>query len=393
MSQNDEDFAALLAEYEGGKADKRRREPKPGEQVVGRVVTIGRDAVFIDLGGKADGMLEIGEVKDADGNLTVAIGDEIEARVVEVGGKAGCVVLRRVLGRGADAKGELQQAFELRIPVEGLVTAVNKGGVEVQVAGVRGFCPISQLDARPVEDAQAFVGQRLQFRISRYESDKRGVNVVLSRRDLLEEAAREQAAVTRERLQPGAVLRGRVTALKDYGAFVDLGGIEGMLHVSQLGFQRVAHPKDVLTVGQEIDVQVLKVEKTGDERRPERVALSLKALERDPWAEVTERIPEGAKLPGTVVRVETYGAFVELSPGVEGLVHVSELGARRQVRHAREVVKVGQRVEVTVLEVDARLRRIALSLAVSDADSAGDAPLPSANQSFGTLADLLKRKR
>jgi len=399
---DDEDFAKLLAEYEqkdpNASGKKKRREPQPGEEVRGRVVSIGRDSVFLDLGGKSDGAIDLAELRDADGKVTVQVGDELEARVVEVGGPAGVIVLKRAVGRGGKIESaELQQAFQHQIPVEGLVTAVNKGGVEVQVAGVRAFCPISQLELRHVEDANAFVGQRLTFRITRYEEEKRGLNIVLSRRALLEEEQRSAAEATRGRLALGAILRGKVTTIKDYGAFVDIGGIEGMLHVSELGFQRVSHPKDVLAVGQEIEVQILKMEKTEDPRRPDKISLSLKSLEKDPWSDAAERFPEGAKIAGTIARVEAFGAFVELAPGVDGLVHLSELGAQKHLRHAKEAVKVGQKVEVLVLSVDSDKRRIALSMSAGkddDGSDGGPAPAPSGPApKLGTFADLLKKKK
>ena len=277
----DEDFGALLAQFEKEQPQAnqlgRRRDPKLGETVKGKVVTIGHDAVFVDLGAKAEGMIDIVELRDENGKLRVAVGDTVEGRVVETSGKAGCIVLH-TLGPGHVAKAELEQAAALGLPVEGLVTAVNKGGVEVTVSGVRGFCPISQLDIRHVEDASSYVGHRLVFKITRYEVK----NLVLSRRALLEEEQRRAAATTRERLVPGAVLRGKVSSLKDYGAFIDLGGIEGMVHVSELGFARVTHPKDVLSVGQEVEVAVLRVDKSDDARKPEKVALSLKSLAKDP---------------------------------------------------------------------------------------------------------------
>jgi len=392
-----EDFASMLAEFEQRDAgSKRRRGPQVGETVRGRIVSIGADSVFVDLGGKSEGTLDVAEVRDEQGTITVAVGDEIEAKVVST--EEGTPVLRRVIGhgRGAEARAELAQAFEHGIPVEGLVTAVNKGGVEVHVAGLRAFCPISQLELRHVDDASGFVGQRLSFRITRYEPGPRGRdNVVLSRRALLEEEQRARAVETRAKLEPGAVLAGTVSTLKDYGAFVDLGGIEGMLHVSEIGFARVAHPKDVLSVGQRVEVQVIRVEKSDDPKRPDRISLSLKSLEKDPWADVRERFPEGARLAGRVARVESFGAFVEIAPGVEGLLHVSELGGKN-VKHAKQVVKVGDPIEVTVLGVDPEKRRIALALArEGDGDDEGGtaASMARAPKSLGTLGDLLKKKR
>jgi len=386
-----EDFASLLAEYEGKSAGRRKREPNVGDLVRGRVVAIGREAVFVELGGKSDGAIDIAEVSDAEGRVTVAVGDEIEAHVVEVGGPSGSIVLRRMLGRGPDALAELEQAFAHGIPVEGVVNGVNKGGVEVQVAGVRAFCPISQLELRHVDDASVYVGQRLSFRITRLESSPRA-NVVLSRRALLEEEARALAVETRARLAVGAVIKGRVSALKDYGAFVDLGGVEGMLHISELGFQRVGHPKDVLSVGQEIEVQILRIEASDDRKRPEKIALSLKSLERDPWSDAGTRFPEGTRANGVVARVESFGAFVELAPGVEGLLHISQLASDRPVRHAREAAKVGERLAVTVLSIDLANRRIALAPSRPD-DDYTPAPPSTPSPKLGTLGDLFTKAK
>jgi small subunit ribosomal protein S1 len=237
---------------------------------------------------------------------------------------------------------------------------------------MRGFCPLSQLDLRYVEDPQRFVGQKLMFKVSRLEEGNRGgrgPNIVLSRRTLLEEEQQSKAAETRERLQVGAILNGRVTSLTTYGAFVDLGGIEGMLHVSEIGHSRTAHPQDVFQVGQEIEVQVIKIEKGKDEKRPERISLSRRALEKDPWRDAVSRFPEGTETTGKVVRTESFGAFVELVPGLEGLVHISEIGAGRRLNHAKEAVQPGQEVQVRVLGVDTARRRISLSMGAAGSGS------------------------
>jgi small subunit ribosomal protein S1 len=395
----DEDFAALFAESE-----KKARVAAPrqrlvvGQLVRARVVSIGREAVVVEIeGGKTEAMLDLADLRDEGGEITVAVGAEVEARVLALGEEGGGITLRRAaLGRGPDSKAELMQAFQHGIPVEGTVTGVNKGGVEVSVAGARAFCPISQLEARHVEDAQGYVGQKLTFRITRYETDKRGTNIVLSRRALLEEEARTRAVETRARLAVGAVLPGVVTALKDFGAFVDLGGIEGMLHVSELGFERTLRPSDVLSIGQRLEVQVLRIEKRNDAKRPEQIALSLKSLHRDPWEDVGEKMPEGSRLTGTVTRVEPFGAFVAVAPGIEGLLHVEELGGTRQIRHAREVVKPGQSLQVSVLALDRDKRRLSLGL-VSSEDSVDDdgraaAQRVAAPGKLGTLGDLFKGK-
>lgn len=391
-NQDTEDFASMLAEFERETDAPSGRGPKVGEMVRGTVVNIGSEAVFLDLGGKSEGMLELDQVSDRDGNLTVAIGDEVEARVVESGG--GSIVLRRSIGKGPEARAELVQAMELGLAVEGVVTGVNKGGVEVQVAGVRGFCPISKLDSRYVEDPETFVGRRLSFRITKYETGRGQGNLVLSRRELLEAEAAEQAVRTRAQLEPGAVMQGTVITVKPYGAFVDIGGIEGLLHVSELGYSRVGDPTEVLSPGQQIEVAVISVETTSDPRNPEKVSLSLKRLEKDPWLDLAQRFPEGSRTRGTVVRTQQFGAFVELAPGIEGLVHISELGAARRINHPREVVSVGQEVEVTVLGVDLERRRVSLSLSTDGAESDVDVQkyAGTPGRSLGTLGELLKDK-
>jgi small subunit ribosomal protein S1 len=262
--------------------------------------------------------------------------------------------------------------------------------LSVDVAGVRGFCPASQIDLRFVDDLSVYVGQRLTFRITRYEPR----NLVLSRRALLEEDNEKLAAVTRKNLVPGAVIRGKVTGFKPFGAFVDLGGIEGMLHVSELGFTRVDKPEDVLQLGQELDVTILSIEPGQDEKKGERISLSIKSLANDPWHDATAKLHEGARVKGTITRLQPFGAFVELSPGVEGLVHISELGAGRRINHPKEVVAVGQEVEATVLAIDPERRRLSLSLTPSKDASPDDvAAVKRAPDKLGTFGDLLSRKK
>lgn len=356
-----QDFGQILAEFAGSEDQQQQKAPEIGEKVRGRVLSIGETAAFVDLGGKSEGVIDITQLKDSAGNLTVSVGDEIEATVTGNDPETGSLVLRRKAARGQDVALELRQALETGLPVEGIVSTINKGGAEVQVAGMRAFCPLSQLDLRYVENPQQFVGQRLTFRVSRIEPGKTRPNIVLSRRALLEEEAETKAADTRSRLQVGTVLTGKVTSLTSYGAFVDLGGLEGMLHVSEIGYSRLAHPGEALQVGQEVEVQIIKVEKGKDERRP-RISLSRRALERDPWSEAADQFPEGTEMTGRVMRLESFGAFVEIAPGIEGLVHISEMGANRRLNHARDAVQAGQEVQVRVLGVDPGKRRISLSM-------------------------------
>jgi|HubBroStandDraft_6_1064221.scaffolds.fasta_scaffold38220_4 small subunit ribosomal protein S1 len=383
MADDDEDFAAMFAASEQGKRAKR---PKVGDLVKGTIVTLGKDAVFVDLGGKAEGQLDRAQVSDPDGKLLVKVGDVIEARVAADSG--GVLSLRTKLGRGPEARAELAQAQELGIPVEGLVTEVVKGGLSVDVAGVRGFCPASQIDVRFVDDLSVYVGQRLTFRITRYEAR----NLVLSRRALLEEDNEKRATELRKTLVPGLVVHGKVVGFKPFGAFVDIGGIEGMLHVSELGYARVDKPEDVLALGQEVDAVVLKIEPAQGKER-ERIALSLKALGNDPWSDAVAKLAEGQRVKGTITRLQPFGAFIELMPGVEGLVHISELGAGRRINHPKEVVSPGQQVEATVLGIDRERRRLSLSL--TDSKEASPAEVVEAKRApdkLGTFGDLLKKK-
>ena len=396
MSQEEttEDFASLFAEYEKQEQKPKRREVRVGDSVAGKVVSIGRDGAFGDLGlGSLQALLALDDVRDAKGNVNVQVGDDIKARVVETSGKAGCIVLRRSMAKGAVGSAELAQAAQFGLAVEGLVTAVNKGGVDVLVAGVRGFCPISQLDLRHVEDATPYVGQKFPFKITKYEGDNRGINIVVSRRAVLEEARKAEAMITRGKLVPGAVMNGVVSSLRDFGAFIDLGGIDGLLPASEISFQRGLKPSDTLAVGQEIEVQILRVEKTEDPKRPERISLSLKSLTRDPWQDLADKLVPGSKVQGKVARAESFGAFIELEPGIEGLAHISELSGGKQAKHARELVKPGDVIEVTVLSVDREKRRISLGTGereeVVDAEDFA-AARRAAPERLGTFGDLFK---
>jgi small subunit ribosomal protein S1 len=309
--------------------------------------------------------------------------------------KDGTILLRKGAARGGGAGAELEQAKQLRLPVEGTVSAVNKGGVEVTVASVRAFCPISQLDDHYVEDPGSFVGRKLEFFVTDYQEGRGTANVVLSRRALLQQEKAQRAVETRAKLEVGAVLPGTVRSIKPYGAFVDLGGLEGMLHVSELGFGRVSDPSEILTEGQSLQVQVIKIEKTEDPKRPERIGLSLKALQQDPWSNVAELFPAGKRVKGPIMRMEPFGAFMAVGDGIEGLIHVSEMVADRRINHPREVLSIGDEIEACVLEVDPDRHRLSLSMKAVDAQTEADqvkSYKPASKGSMGTFADLLKGK-
>lgn len=395
----EEDFAAMLAASEQvarAAGRPRRARFEVGQPVRGKVVSIGQEVTVLELDGGGEGMLETVELRDEKGELIVAPGETIDARVVALGDKQGLVSLRRGPG-GGKGKSALTEAAATGLPIEGLITGVNKGGLDVDVGGVRGFCPLSQLELRPVADPSTYIGQRLSFRVTRYEEDRRGANLVLSRRALLEEESRARATETREKLVLGAVLPGVVTALKDFGAFVDIGGIEGLLPASEISFSRGTVPSDVLSVGQSVMVQVARIEKRDDPKRPLQISFSMKSLERDPWGDVAASLPAGTVTRGKVTRVEPFGAFVELAPGVEGLLHISELGAQRPLRHAREAVKPGDTITVTVLGIEEARRRISLALGersegIDDEGRAAAVRASGPSGQMGTLGDLFKGK-
>jgi small subunit ribosomal protein S1 len=391
-----QDFAALLGEFEREQKGPPQAELKVGDKVRGRIVSITREHVFVALGAKSEGAMDIQALTDADGKLTVSVGESIEAIVVEKDEQSGTLVLGSKDGSHLHGSAEIENAYANRLPVDGLVTGVTKGGVEVQIAGVRGFCPASQLDLRYIEDMESFVGQHLSFRITRFEGGRR-TNLVVSRRALLAEEQQALAEQTRAKLEVGAVLQGTVTSLKDYGAFVDLGGVEGMVHISELAFGHVKHPQEVLSNGQQVEVSVLRIEKTDNPRHPEKIALSIRALAKDPWRDVDQRYAVGARIRGTVTRLQSFGAFVELEPGVDGLVHVSELGAGRRVSHSNEVLNVGERVEAIILSVEKDKRRIGLSLdagrlaeAEENAHAHAYRQREEPAKHLGTLGELLK---
>jgi small subunit ribosomal protein S1 len=354
MSEDPEDFATLFAREEA------RRSIQVGQVVTGRILHIDEETVFVDVGGKGEALIDRAELVDAQGNLTVAVGDPIEATVVRSGET---IRLSHRLLAGAQARQGLAVAAETGLPVEGKVAGVVKGGYEVTVAGLRAFCPFSQMDRYRVDDAEALVGRVLEFRISRYGEG--GRNIVLSRRALLEEQAARAAEETRKKLVPGAVLAGTVSSLADFGAFVDLGGVQGLVPISEVSYSRVERPADRLRVGESVTVKVLAVDAARG-----RTTLSLKALAADPWAAVPGTLRERQVVRGRVVRMTDFGVFVELRPGVDGLLHLTEIP---RSRHGEMKKAAETRAELLVLvtSLDLARRRIGLALAPEGATPGG----------------------
>jgi small subunit ribosomal protein S1 len=349
-----EDFAAMFANQQTGPA------LEVGQVVKGRVIQIAAEAVFVDVGGKGEAWIDRAELTDEEGRLRVAVGDEVEAAVVSTRDE---IRLSYKLQRGAHAREALAAAADSGIPVEGKVAAVIKGGYEVTVGGLRAFCPFSQLELRRVATPEDYLGKVLEFRVTKFSEN--GRNIVLSRRQILEERAAEAADVTRQKVIPGAVLPGTVASLADFGAFIDLGGIQGLVPMSEISHVRVARAGDRLNVGDAVTVKVLRV----DEEKG-RISLSLKALEGDPWTDVSGRLRERQVVRGRLVRAAEFGIFVELLPGIDGLLHISEIPRSRQGA-MREAVAAGAEVAVMILTIDPTKRRIGLALAPDNA-AAGD---------------------
>jgi small subunit ribosomal protein S1 len=326
----------------------------PGDTVSGTVVKITKDTVFVDLGGKSEGIADVVEFRDKEGNLSLKEGDTVELRVASLRG--GIHLSKAIKAHGAEAIDLLRDAQRNQIPVEGRVAAVNKGGFEIDISGTRAFCPVSQIDLQFCEKPEEHIGARYPFRIM--EIKEKGKNIILSRRALLQEEQDKKAKETLSSLKEGLELEGTITRLMDFGAFVDIGGIEGMIHVSEISHARIGQPSEVLEPGQKVKVKVLKIDPDKGGRR--KIALSLKALEQSPW-EKGFPFKEGEVISGTISRLADFGAFVEIAPGVDGLVHLSEISYDR-VQHPSRVLKEGDRVDVLVLKIDEEKRRISLSI-------------------------------
>ncbi|MDF2696925.1 MAG: ribosomal protein S1p, partial [Labilithrix sp.] len=327
-------FAAL---FEGqGSTPARRKRVRVGDRLEAVVVQVGRDLVFVELDGKQQAFIEASEVRDPDGTINVKEGDTIRAHVVEVDEARGSVRLGRSIGRPGNLAA-IEQAKETGVAVEGKVTGVNKGGLEVDLGGgTRAFCPMSQASNQFVEDANSLVGQSLRFVVTDVRDG--GKNVVVSRRALLQREASETAAKAMSDIIPGAILKGTVSSVRDFGAFVDLGGVEGMIPRSEIAYDRSVAVADALKPGDLVEVavrEVKDVEPTNKRGPTKKITLSLKALAADPWEGLD--IAEGRVMSGTVVRSTEFGRFVRIAPGVEGLLHVSELGRDFKAEEGEEV--------------------------------------------------------
>jgi small subunit ribosomal protein S1 len=353
-----------------------------GEVVRGKVVRVDKDEVLVDIGYKSEGVIPVSElsirrsVNPAD---EVQLGDEIDALVMTKEDAEGRLILSKKRARFEMAWKRIEQAAESGEPVEGIVIEVVKGGLILDL-GVRGFLPASLVDIRRVQDLDEFMGQTLRCKV--IELNRSRNNVVLSRRAVLEEERREMRQAILDRLSPGDVVEGTISNIVDFGAFVDLEGIDGLIHISELSWSHVNHPSEILDIGQEVRVKVLDID-----RERQRISLGLKQTQSDPWQEVIDSYDQGDVVEGRVTKVVTFGAFIEIVPGVEGLVHISELAAHH-VENPREIVSQGQMVRAKIIEMDAERRRLSLSLKrVEDGESTRP-PLGEAAPDFGLSEEV-----
>jgi small subunit ribosomal protein S1 len=327
-----------------------------GEIVQGTVVAVQRDNVVIDIGGKSEGIIAVSEFADATGQITVKAGDRIDVYIESRENDDGLVTLSKEKADKMKVWDEISSACERDELIEGTISQRVKGGLSVTIrGGVKAFLPGSQVDLRPIRNLDKLIGQTYQFKVIKFNK-KRG-NIVLSRRVLLEKERDQIKSKTLETLEENKVVKGIIKNITEYGAFVDLGGIDGLLHITDMSWGRVNHPSEVFQVGDEVTVKVLKYNP-----ETERVSLGLKQTQEDPWSHAEEAFPPGKKVKGKVMSITDYGAFVELEPGVEGLIHVSEMSWTKKVKHPSKVLEMGKEVECQVLEVDSKAKRISLGL-------------------------------
>lgn len=344
-----ENFAQLLEE------SFTLQEMNPGEVITAEVVAIDNNFVTVNAGLKSESLIDVSEFKNAAGEIEVKVGDFVTVTIESVENGFGETKLSREKAKRAADWIKLEEAMENGEILSGVINGKVKGGLTVMINSIRAFLPGSLVDVRPVKDTSHFEGKEIEFKVIKL--DKRRNNVVVSRRAVLEETLGEERKALLENLKEGSVVKGIVKNITDYGAFVDLGGIDGLLHITDLAWRRVKHPSEVLEVGQEVEAKVLKF----DQERS-RVSLGLKQLGEDPWNGLARRYPQGTRLFGKVTNLTDYGAFVEIEQGIEGLVHVSEMDWTNKNVHPSKVVQMGDEVEVMILEIDEDRRRISLGM-------------------------------
>ncbi len=372
------------------------KQLSPGEKITATVVEVSPDSIFLDIGEKSEGFLDRKELEDETGAVTVSPGDTLEVYFLSTNRNE--MLFTTKIGSGAASRAHLEEAHRSGIPLEGHVEKEIKGGFEVTIAGkVRAFCPYSQMDLKRVSNPESHVGRHMLFKITQFSES--GRNIVLSRRIILEEERQEKREQLQEQLREGMTVQGQITSIKDFGAFVDVGGIEGLIPISEIGWSRTEKVSDILSEGQDVEVVILKLDWEN-----ERFSFSLKQALPDPWQDIAQKFPVGSFHTGKVVRLAKFGAFVTLAAGIDGLIHISKLAGGRRINHPREVVEEGQPVDVKIEAIDAEEKRISLSLAGETAEEETadkDADMreylhrqdkPDSGGGLGTLGDMLKRK-
>ena len=354
---------------------------EPGQKISATVLQIGKEWIFLDVGQKGEGVLDAKELLDDEGNLTVSVGDQVSAYFMSR--KGGELRFTTRLGSGSSGTAQLEEAWRSEIPVEGRIEKEVKGGYEIKLPGnVRAFCPFSQLGLRRLESSEEVIGDNLSFRITQF--DERGRNIVVSHRMILDEERRQQREELKKTLKEGMVVSGTITNIRDFGAFVDIGGLEGLLPISEISYGRVENIEEVLQVGQQLEVALKKCD-----WEKERFSFSLRDTLADPWSKVETGYPAGSTHTGTVSRLAKFGAFVTLEEGIDGLMHISKIGGDQRIKHPQDVLKVGQQLQVTVEKVDLDEKRISL---VPVRDKAGESEETSYEEKptggMGTFADL-----
>ncbi len=376
--ENEGSFAEMLEQNLVGMVQLR-----PGQKIEAKILQIGDDWTFLDVGQKGEGVLDTKELLDSEGQRTVDVGDKLGVYLLSRAGGELKFTMR--IGGGASGTAQLEEAWRSGIPVDGRVEKEIKGGYEIKLPGnVRAFCPFSQIGLRRVDNPEELIGQALPFRISQFS--EQGRNIVVSHRDILEEERRQQRELLKKTLKEGMVVKGTVTNIRDFGAFIDIGGIEGLLPISEVSYSRVENLNDQLHVGQELEVAV-----KGCDWEKERFSFSLRDTLADPWNKVGTVFAEGTVHTGTVARLVPFGAFVTLDEGLDGLIHISKLGEDRRIKHPKEVLMVGQQVQVVIEQINREERRIALAMATEGESEAQNSYREQPDSaSMGTLGDLLK---
>jgi small subunit ribosomal protein S1 len=349
LLEEEEDFAALLAERE-----EEEKKIKEGNILIGTVVAVTKDKVIVDIGFKSEGHIDIQEFENHQGKIEVTIGQKVDVLVEMLEDIEGVCRLSKEKADKLKIWEDISKACEEDQVVEGLVVARVKGGLSVDI-GVKAFLPGSQVDLRPVRNLDKLIGQKYKFKVIKF--NKKRNNIVLSRRALLEEERATLKKDTLSKLEEGQLMTGVIKNITDYGAFVDLGGIDGLLHITDMSWGRINHPSERFKVGDEITVRVLKFDSN-----TERVSLGLKQITEDPWTHAAEKYPSGTRISGRVVSLTDYGAFIEIEEGIEGLVHISEMSWTKRIKHPSKVVSVGDSVDAIVLDIDVENRRISLGM-------------------------------